>query len=77
MDFLEVLSLAIFKWTEKKRKIAKPSFRRAGAGDRRIGINFTAELKRQDLRSADDIFFFPHSSLVLKLVFVLSNRELV
>lgn len=58
MDFLEVLSLAIFKWTEKKRKIANPSFRRAGAGDRLLGINFTTELRRQDLRSADDIFFF-------------------
>ena len=69
-DFLEVLSLAIFKWTEKKRKIANPSFRRAGAGDRLTSINFTTEPRHQDLRSTDD-FFFPHGSLVLKLVFVL------
>ena len=57
-DFLEVLSLAIFKWTEKKRKIANPSFRRAGAGDRLTSINFTAKPRHQDLRSTDD-FFFP------------------
>lgn len=72
MDFLEVLSLAIFKWTKKKRKIANPSFRRAGAGDRLIGINFTTKISDPQM-----IFFFPHSLLVLKLVFVLSHRELV
>lgn len=53
MDFLEVLSLAIFKWTKKKRKIANPSFRRAGAGDRLIGINFTTKISDPQM-----IFFF-------------------